>query len=47
MWYKRYQYYSKEGICWSDWFPFSGKDREPWQVKGKLKNEYRYEETTD
>ena len=47
MWYKRYQYWSREGkVVWTDWFPFIG-EREPWQIKGKLKNEYRYEESNN
>lgn len=37
---KRYQYFSKEGIQWSDWFPFSGP-HEPYQLDKKLKNEYK------
>lgn len=42
--YKRYQIYSKNGIIWSNWFPISeNATREEWQVKNKLKNEYKYE----
>jgi hypothetical protein len=38
----RYQYYAKDGIKWTKWFPISSKSiREKWQLKGKLKNEYR------
>ena len=37
---KRYQYYSKDGIKWSSWFDYDGYE-EPWQLKNKLKNEYR------
>ena len=37
---KRYQYYTKEGIKWTPWFQYEGS-QEPWQLKGKLKNEYR------
>ena len=36
---KRYQYYSKEGIKWTSWFPYNGP-KEPVQL-GKLKNEYQ------
>jgi len=39
---KRYQRYSKEGITWTQWFNISSStEKEPWQVKGKLRNEYR------
>lgn len=39
---KRYQYYSKEGIKWTNWFPlFEGAKRPKWQVKDKLLNEYK------
>lgn len=38
----RYQYYAKDGIKWTKWFPISFKSvREKWQLKNKLKNEYR------
>ena len=37
---KRYQYYSKEGIQWTPWFAYNGP-QEPWQLKNRLKNEYR------
>ena len=38
---KRYQYWSSEGLKWSEWFPYDGP-QEPWQLKSsKLKNEYR------
>lgn len=37
---KRYQYYAKDGIKWSKWFDYNGEE-ELWQLKGKLKNEYR------
>lgn len=40
---KRYQYYSKDGtIKWSEWFEWPHEDFLPeWQLKNKLKNEYR------
>lgn len=42
---KRYQYWSKDGIVWSDWFDHVGTE-EPIQMKGAKKeytlyNEYR------
>lgn len=38
---KRYDYYGPNGeICKSKWF-FVKSIGEPWQLKGKLKNEYR------
>ena len=37
---KRYQYYSKDGIVWSEWFPYDGPE-ETYQLGKKLKNEYR------
>ena len=37
---KRYQYYSKQGISWTPWFNTNGI-QEPWQLNGKLRNEYR------
>lgn len=39
---KRFQFYGKNGIEWSNWFRV--KDSEPkdkWQIKNKLRNEYR------
>ena len=39
MTYKRYQYRSKEGVVWTEWFKFRG-EREEIQL-GKLKNEYK------
>lgn len=38
---KRYQYWSSQGIQWTDWFPWNSDLTEPWQIKNKLKNEYR------
>lgn len=38
---KRYQYYSKEGIKWTNWFPlFKGAKRPKWQMQNKLLNQY-------
>ena len=37
---KRYQYYSKDGIKWTNWFKCNYSD-EKWQLKNKLKNEYK------
>lgn len=39
MTYKRYQYWSRDGIRWTEWFKWTG-DRDPWQLKNKLRNEY-------
>lgn len=39
MW-KRYQYYSSEGIKWTKWFECK-YDNGKWQLKNKLLNEYR------
>lgn len=37
---KRFQYYSSKGIQWTSWFNYDGPEEE-WQLKPKLKNEYR------
>lgn len=37
---KRYEYFSKNGKRWSGWFDYDGREYK-WQLKGKLKNEYR------
>ncbi len=37
---KRYQKFTRNGIEWSEWFNWSGIE-EKWQLKGKLRNEYR------
>ncbi len=37
---KRYQYWSKDGIKWTNWFECSHSDN-VWQIKNKLKNEYK------
>ena len=46
---KRYQYYSKEGVKWSEWSDYMDDDskleylqkEEKYQLKPKLLNEYR------
>ena len=39
---KRYQYWSKDGIVWTEWFNIPmNTPEEKWQVKNKLLNEYR------
>lgn len=39
---KRYQLFTKEGLKWSSWFKITVSTvLEYWQLKGKLKNEYR------
>lgn len=43
MTYKRYQFYGKNGIEWTDWFPWNSNSREKWQLKNKLLNEYKDE----
>lgn len=37
---KRYQYWGKDGLTWSEWFNYNGPE-EPYQFGNKLKNEYR------
>lgn len=37
---KRYQFYGKKGIEWTEWFNHTGT-KEPYQLGTKLKNEYR------
>ena len=37
---KRYEFWSREGKKWSEWFDNNG-EKYPWQLKNKLKNEYR------
>lgn len=38
--WKRYEYWTKEGKKWTPWFEYDG-EKFPWQLKNKLKNEYR------
>lgn len=41
---KRYEYWGSENgkpvKKWTDWFDYDG-EQEPWQLKGRLRNEYR------
>lgn len=37
---KRFEYWSSEGKKWTEWFVYDG-EKFPWQMKNKLKNEYR------
>lgn len=37
---KRYQYCSKEGLIWTNWFS-TNETPQPWQLKPHLKNEYK------
>lgn len=39
---KRFEYWSREGKVWTEWFDYDG-EQFPWQLKNKLKNEYRDE----
>ena len=41
--YKRYEYFSREGKKFTDWFLWDSANRDPWQLKNKLKNEYKNE----
>ena len=48
MTYKRYEYWSKEGKVWSDWFPWDSDLRPELQMDDRrifcrLRNEYREE----
>lgn len=39
---KRYQYYTKDGIKWTDFFEWDCDDQPEWQLRGyKLRNEYK------
>lgn len=40
---KRYQYFGREGIKWSEWYDMLSEPKklEKWQLKGKLLNEYK------
>ena len=40
---KRYQFYSREGITWSEWYKWDCKDCPKYQLKSHptLLNEYR------
>lgn len=55
---KRYQVWKPIGLVWTDWFHYSDSNspheaerlnRDPelkWQLKNKLRNQYRYVSTT-
>lgn len=39
---KRYQYIGRGGeVKWTKWFEWDSDLQDPWQLDGKLKNEYR------
>ena len=46
---KKYEYFSKEGKKWTQWFNYREKDEdffdllndEKWQLKNKLRNDFR------
>ena len=38
---KRYQFFGKSGVEWTNWFATLSTDEEKWQIKNKLKNEYK------
>ena len=46
---KRYQIFTPEGVSWTDWINYEADDsklsylqkEEAWQLKPKLKNEYK------
>ena len=38
---KRYQYYSSNGIRWTEWFTWDSELKEKYQLKNKLLNEYK------
>lgn len=42
MTYKRYEMWTREGKCWSKWYPYSG-EKYKYQLKPKLLNEYKEE----
>lgn len=37
MTYKRYQYWSRTGVEWTDWFRWDSDNRDPWQLKNRLR----------
>lgn len=41
---KKYQYFGKTGIEWTEWFEPMSKQKETWQIHNKLKNEYKTSE---
>lgn len=38
---KRYEYWSSEGKKFTTWFNWDSNLEEPWQLKNKLKNEFK------
>ena len=45
MTYKRYQFIGCGGkIEWTPWFKWNSTNRDPWQLKGKLRNEFKEED---
>ena len=38
--YKRFEYWSRDGKRFTDWFKYDGP-MEKWQLKNQLKNEYK------
>lgn len=43
MTYKRYEYWSREGKQLTPWFKWESDNRDPWQLKNKLRNYYKEE----
>ena len=45
--FKRYQYWGREDgevkKLWTHWFRWDSDNRDPWQLKNKLKNEFKEE----
>lgn len=41
--YKRYQYWTRNGIQWSEWFDYDGPQYK-YQLNSRLRNEYMIEE---
>ena len=39
--YKRYQFWSRNGLEWSSWYEWTGQDCPKWQLKNRLINEYK------
>lgn len=39
--YKRYQFWSENGIKWTKWFKWNSTLNEKFQLKNKLLNEYK------
>ena len=41
--YKRFEYITRDGKKWTEWFKWESENREPWQLKNRLRNEYKDE----